>query len=800
MKSELIIDVRPNDVSIALLEDSRLVSLQKEQRNIAYAVGDIYLAKVKKLMPGLNAAFVNVGYEKDAFLHYLDLGPHFASYDGFVSALVNDKKHIPLLSKTKLLPDIDKNGSIAERLQQGKNLLVQIVKEPISSKGPRLTTELSFTGRYLVLIPFSDKISVSQKIRTTEEKLRLRQLVDSIKPKNFGVIIRTSAEGKRVAELNHELKTLVKCWEDTLTKAQAAEAPSLVFEEESRIVGMLRDVFSPSFEAIHVNDPETFEQIRKYVDLIAPDRKDIVKLYSKPEPIFDSFGITRQIKSSFGKTVSFKSGAYIIIEHTEALHVIDVNSGNRTKATNDQETNALEVNLRAADEIARQLRLRDMGGIIVVDFIDMAKNEHRQELYDHMKEIMQGDRARHNILPLSKFGLMQITRQRVRPVLDIPTDETCPSCHGTGKIQPSLLFTDTLFEKLEYVSSNLNIKGFTLYVHPYVEAYLRKGWLNSIYRRWKRSLDSKFDLVADQSLAYLEYRVIDRQGNEINLVQEKDTGAALASKKNEKSAARSATIDITPELEEAADAAQAAAREAKLARAAHSQMLQARAAEAKAEKQKAAEAKNAKKAAEPAKIAEAPEAAEAAKAKKATKTTKAKDATIANEATKDQATVENTEAPETTPAESGADAEKKPSRSARRRARQRAAKATAKAAAQAADNDAVLASEPTEAPAPVAEPTQAPAPSDPAPASEATVAKKAKSAKKAPKAIQAPEAPRTPEATVLPEVSAPEVSADIPEAPKPKPARARRAKARRADGSTVIKPTAKPDSDSQSES
>lgn len=800
MKSELIIDVRPNDVSIALLEDSRLVSLQKEQRNIAYAVGDIYLAKVKKLMPGLNAAFVNVGYEKDAFLHYLDLGPHFASYDGFVSALVNDKKHIPLLSKTKLLPDIDKNGSIAERLQQGKNLLVQIVKEPISSKGPRLTTELSFTGRYLVLIPFSDKISVSQKIRTTEEKLRLRQLVDSIKPKNFGVIIRTSAEGKRVAELNHELKTLVKCWEDTLAKAQAAEAPSLVFEEESRIVGMLRDVFSPSFEAIHVNDPETFEQIRKYVDLIAPDRKDIVKLYSKPEPIFDSFGITRQIKSSFGKTVSFKSGAYIIIEHTEALHVIDVNSGNRTKATNDQETNALEVNLRAADEIARQLRLRDMGGIIVVDFIDMAKNEHRQELYDHMKEIMQGDRARHNILPLSKFGLMQITRQRVRPVLDIPTDETCPSCHGTGKIQPSLLFTDTLFEKLEYVSSNLNIKGFTLYVHPYVEAYLRKGWLNSIYRRWKRSLDSRFDLVADQSLAYLEYRVIDRQGNEINLVQEKDTGAALASKKNEKSAARSATIDITPELEEAADAAQAAAREAKLARAAHSQMLQARAAEAKAEKQKAAEAKNAKKAAEPAKIAEAPEAAEATKA---TKATKAKDATIANEATKDQATVENTEAPETTPAESGADAEKKPSRSARRRARQRAAKAAAKAAAQAAqaaDNDAVLASEPTEAPAPVAEPTQVPAPSDPAPASEATVAKKAKSAKKAPKAIQAPEATRTPEATVLPEVSAPEVVADVPETPKPKPARARRAKARRADGSTVIKPTAKPDSDSQSES
>ncbi|WP_303044897.1 Rne/Rng family ribonuclease, partial [Duncaniella muris] len=371
MKSELIVDVQPGEVSIALLEDSRLVSLQKESRNIAYAVGDIYLAKVKKLMPGLNAAFVNVGYEKDAFLHYLDLGSQFSTYSAFLKAILVDKKSDTTVPKIKRLPDIDKHGAITGVLEPGQELMVQIVKEPISSKGPRLTTEITFTGRYMVLIPFGDKISLSQKIKTTEEKLRLRQLIESIKPKNFGVIIRTSAEGKSVRELHHELKTLLRCWEETVAKAQKASAPALIFEEESRIVGMLRDVFSPTFESIHVNDKEIFSQISKYVNLISPESKDIVKLYEDDVPIFDHFSITRQIKSSFGKTVSFKSGAYVIIEHTEALHVIDVNSGNRSKAAPDQESNALEVNLRAADEIARQLRLRDMGGIIVIDFIDM---------------------------------------------------------------------------------------------------------------------------------------------------------------------------------------------------------------------------------------------------------------------------------------------------------------------------------------------------------------------------------------------------------------------------------------------
>ena len=531
MSSDLVVDVRPNEISTALLEDGRLVSLQKESRDASYAVGNLYIAKVKKLMPGLNAAFVNVGFEKDAFLHYLDLGSQFNTYSAFMEEILKDRLHVPNISKITPKPDIDKHGTVTDTLRQGQELIVQIAKEPISSKGPRLTTEISFTGRFLILIPFNDKISVSQKIKSSEEKVRLRRLIESVKPANFGVIIRTSAENKRVAELNNELRALLKCWEDSVAKAQRSEVPSLIYEEDSRAVSVIRDIFSPSFENIYVNDAEVFDQISHYVNLIASDRKDIVKLYTDDTPIFDHFNITKQIKTSFGKTVSFKSGAYLIIESTEALHVIDVNSGNRSKNSTSQENNALDVNLRAADEIARQLRLRDMGGIIVIDYIDMAQAEHRQALYDHMREVMANDRARHNILPLSKFGLMQITRQRVRPALDIVTAESCPSCHGKGEVQPSLLFTDVLKDKIDYLFNSLKVTQFTMYVHPFVDAYLKKGIISE-YNRWRMEYGFKFKIVADQSLAYLEYRVIDKNKNEIDLKEEKDTGNSSSKKES----------------------------------------------------------------------------------------------------------------------------------------------------------------------------------------------------------------------------------------------------------------------------
>ena len=459
MTSEVVVDVRPKEISIALLEDKKLVELQKEGKEENFSVGNIYAAKVKKLMPGLNACFVNVGYERDAFLHYQDLGPNFHCYEKFLKQVTSDRKHLPDPGKINLNTTLEKEGSVQTSLKVGQELLVQIIKESISTKGPRLTCELSFAGRLLVLVPFNDKVSVSSKIRSAAERARLRQLVDSIRPKNFGVIVRTVAENKRVAELDKELKVLLKRWENTIKTIQKATAfPKMAYEETSRTVALLRDLFNPTFEQIHVNDKATFEEIKDYIQLIAPDRDDIVKLYSGNVPIFDNFNVTKQIKALFGRTVTYKHGAYLIIEHTEALHVVDVNSGNRSKSADGQEANALDVNLGAADELARQLRLRDMGGIIVVDFIDMKKAENRQALYERMKENMKQDRSKHNILPLSKFGLMQITRQRVRPAMDVTVDETCPSCFGTGVVKSSVLFTDKLESKIAILVNDLGVK------------------------------------------------------------------------------------------------------------------------------------------------------------------------------------------------------------------------------------------------------------------------------------------------------------------------------------------------------
>ena len=518
MTSELVVDVQPKEITIAVLEDKKLVELQQESLDGSFAVGNIYMGKVKKLMPALNAAFVNVGHKKDAFLHYLDLGVEFNSVLYF-QKLVEDKKKIPQLQKMKLQPDIDKEGSISDILKVGQEILVQIAKEPISTKGPRLTAEISFAGRFMVLIPFIDRVSVSQKIKSREERARLRQLIQSIKPKNFGVIIRTNAEGKRVADLDAELKVLVKKWEDNIGKIQKAKAPSLIFEETGRTVALLRDIFNPSFEQIHVNDKNVSKQIAEYVSIIAPERKNIVKDYNGALPILDNFGITKQVKSLFGKTVTFKNGAYLIIEHTEALHVIDVNSGNRNKSKLGQEESAYEVNVAAAEEIARQLRLRDMGGIIVIDFIDMSKADHRNKLLSKMQELMAHDRAKHNILPLSKFGLMQITRQRVRPEMEVTTSEVCPTCFGKGKIKSSILFTDTLEGKIDYLVNKLKVKKFSLHIHPYVAAYVQQGWFSLKYK-WKKKFNVGMKIIPDQKLGFLQYTFYDHEGNEIDLKEE----------------------------------------------------------------------------------------------------------------------------------------------------------------------------------------------------------------------------------------------------------------------------------------
>jgi len=518
--SELFIDVQPKKISIALTEDKRLAEYQEEEQSVSFSVGNVYLGKVRKLMPGLNACFVNVGHERDAFLHYLDMGTQFASYAKYLKQVQSDRKNLYPFEKATPQPELPKDGSVQTYLQQGQEVLVQIVKEPISTKGPRLTCDISFPGRFLVFTPFGDKVSVSTKIKSAAERARLKQIIQSIKPANCGIIVRTVAEGKKTSELDAEMKILVARWEDTLRKVQLAkELPTLVSEETSRSVGMLRDLFNPSFENIYVNSVEVYHEVRDYVSLIAPECIDVVKLYKGKLPIFDNFDITRQIKSGFGRTVSYKHGAYLIIEHTEALHVVDVNSGNRTRGQDSQEANALEVNMGAAEELARQLRLRDMGGIIVVDFIDMKLAEDRQQLYDHMCELMKRDRARHNILPLSKFCLMQITRQRVRPVMDVAVEETCPTCHGTGSIKSSFLFESVLEGKIKFLYHKLGIKRFTLHVHPYVAAFLNQG-LFSIRRRWQFKYGFGVKVIPSQKLAFLQYEFYDKDGQEIDMKEE----------------------------------------------------------------------------------------------------------------------------------------------------------------------------------------------------------------------------------------------------------------------------------------
>ncbi|MBQ7742286.1 MAG: Rne/Rng family ribonuclease [Bacteroidaceae bacterium] len=520
MTSELVIDSQKNGISIALLEDGKLMEFQKEEQQQSYSAGNMYLAKVKKLMPGLNACFVDVGHERDAFLHFFDLGPTYYSFQKYLKQVRSNSRKLFSITKATRQPILAKDGTIQDVLKVGDEVLVQIVKEPISTKGPRLSCELNFAGRLLILIPFENKVSVSTKIKSTAERNRLKQIISSILPPNFGVIVRTVAEGKRAAQLDMELKVLLKRWETAMAAVQKCKKlPSLVYEETSRSVGLLRDLFNPSYEAIHVNDSSTYDEVKDYLKVIAPEKENIVKLYQGDIPIFDKFAVTKQIKSSFGKTVTFKRGAYLVIEHTEALHVIDVNSGNRSKNSESQELGAYDVNIGAAEEIARQLRLRDIGGIIIIDFIDMAEAEHRDQLYKYMMEIMKQDRSRHNILPLSKFGLMQITRQRVRPAMDVVVEEECPTCFGTGHIKSSLLFTDTLERKIKILVTELKHTKLRLYVHPYVFAYINQGLL-SIKQRWRMKYGLSLKILPDQSLAMLQYRFVDKTGEEIDMKEE----------------------------------------------------------------------------------------------------------------------------------------------------------------------------------------------------------------------------------------------------------------------------------------
>lgn len=515
MNKELIINAAPQAVDIALLEDKKLVELHTEKADSKFGVGDLYLGKVKKLIPGLNAAFIDVGYEKDAFLHYSDLSPYVRSILKFTKLATQNKPGAEVnLENFKIEPEIIKTGKIGEVLNGKPNLLVQILKEPIAAKGPRLSCELSLPGRFVVITPFNNIIAVSRKIHSSEERKRLHKIIEALKPTNFGVIVRTAAEGKSTTDLQEDLISLLNTWEQIQKNLKGAVAPTRILSEEGKTNSILRDLLSEDFNRIVVNDRNIFNETKAYLQKIAPEKTDILAFHSNGSPVFDSFGVTRQIKASFGKTVNLPSGAYLIIEHTEALHVIDVNSGYKSVG-NNQEQNALETNLEAAAEIARQLRLRDIGGIIVVDFIDMKLPENKRQLVSQMEKFMKSDRAKHAVLAISKFGLMQITRQRMRPEMSINTMEVCPSCQGTGKISSTLVLEDEIEKNLSYLimqkHSNLLIE-----VHPILYAYLTKGF-PSIRRKWRWRYKQKIRIQPNSAFQLIEYRFYDSMGEEIKL-------------------------------------------------------------------------------------------------------------------------------------------------------------------------------------------------------------------------------------------------------------------------------------------
>ncbi len=515
MNKELIVRSGSSAVDFALTKEGKLIELHKEEDNNNFSVGDIFLAKIRKPVTGLNAAFVDVGYEKDAFLHYHDLGPQLSSMLKFVKGASTGKLKDFSLKNFPFEKDIDKDGSINDVIKSNQSLLVQIVKEPISTKGPRISSELSLAGRYVVMVPFSDRVSVSQKIESKEEKERLKRLVKSIKPKGFGVIIRTVAEGKKVAELDKDLENLLTKWTVMCKKLYKAPYPSKVLVELNRASSILRDVFNDTFTGIHVDDKTLYNEIKDYVQEIAPEKESIVKLHNSSVPLFEKFGIERQIKTSFGRTASMSKGAYLIIEHTEALHVIDVNSGNRSNKAKNQEDTALEVNMISATEIARQLRLRDMGGIIVVDFIDMAKPDHRRKLFDHLRDEMKDDRAKHKILPPSKFGLIQITRQRVRPERNIKTMEKNPNANNGTEVEAPIVLIDKIKSDLEkLLNGPAKSNGVTLHIHPFIAAYLTKG-IPSIRFQWFLEYKKWIKVQPRDAYTYLEYRFKNKEGKTI---------------------------------------------------------------------------------------------------------------------------------------------------------------------------------------------------------------------------------------------------------------------------------------------
>lgn len=513
---DIVINAVPTGLEVAVLENKSLTELYHEDLNRAFSVGDIFLGKIKKIAPGLNGVFIDIGHEKEAFLHYTDLGIQVLSHKKMLQSVIEGKTNDYTFQNFQPEADIVKTGKIADVLQKRDMLLVQISKEPIAPKGPRLTSDITLAGDYVVLVPFSTTLAISQKITQKEERQRLQKMVESLAPNNFGVIVRTAAEGKKVADLHEDINNQLAKWQKLFEQVKKASPGSRLLAESNSSSGILRHFEGGNFATIVVNDKNVAGQIKQYLTNRFPEQSPTVTYHTSNIPIFDYYKVTKQIKAAFGKTVPLASGAYLVVEHTEAMHVIDVNSGFRLGNAGNPETNALTVNLEAAAEIVRQLRLRDLGGLIAIDFIDVRDPEHKKMIHRRMTELMADDKVQHTILPLNMFSVMQITRQRTRPALQISTAEVCPSCKGTGKVKSTLLVLDEIESTLSYLLNEMDYRDLRLVTHPFLEAFIKKGFV-SIQWKWFWQLRKWITVLGNNNYYLTEYRFFDANNEEIKL-------------------------------------------------------------------------------------------------------------------------------------------------------------------------------------------------------------------------------------------------------------------------------------------
>ena len=522
MQKEIIINASDDLQRIAIVEDGRLAELFVESEEKERMVGDIYLGTIAKVMPGIQASFIDIGLEQDAFLHFSDVGDAFREY----AAITGDNDEIDD-------GDDDENEDSGGRqkgkkggdrrrfrrrrppsqvqLTRGQEIVVQIFKEPVGNKGVRVTTEVALPGRFLVLMPLDNKIGVSRKIQNFKEKRRLRRLTRSILPSGFGVIIRTVAEGKSEDVLRADLEGLIASWREIERRMRKSRPPALLYKDMNTSSSTMRDLFSEDVTRVAVDSRKMYREIRAYLNLVAPHKVDVLQLHNEATPIFDKLDIEKQIQQSMARRVWLKSGGYLIIEHTEAMKVIDVNSG-RYAAKREQELNSLRTNLEAAREIARQVRLRDLGGILVIDFIDMDNEENRRKLFDEVRREMRRDRAKYTILPLTEFGLMQITRQRVRESVQMSVSETCPTCQGTGRVLSKTSMLTQIERWMRRFRANSKDLRITLKVHPTMAEFLTEGHFSQIARMMLKYF-VRIKVLPEHTLPVDEFQVISRRKN-----------------------------------------------------------------------------------------------------------------------------------------------------------------------------------------------------------------------------------------------------------------------------------------------